>query len=71
VARLAAAADRIQRPAELGDLEISVTPSGQITRELAEQFARAGVHRLVLLAPPTAEGPAQTIQAGVAAVSVL
>jgi probable F420-dependent oxidoreductase len=67
VARLAAAADRIQRPAELGDLEISVTPSGQITRELAEQFARAGVHRLVLLAPPTA----QTIQAGVAAVSVL
>jgi probable F420-dependent oxidoreductase len=71
VAGLAAAAGRVQRPAELGGLEISVTPRGQITRELAAEFARAGVHRLVLLAPPAADGPAQTIQAGVAAVSGL
>jgi probable F420-dependent oxidoreductase len=71
VAGLAAAAGRTQRPAELGELEISVTPRGQITRELAAEFARAGVHRLVLLAPPTADGPAQTIQAGTTAISGL
>jgi probable F420-dependent oxidoreductase len=71
VAGLAAAAGRVQRPAELGELEVSVTPRGQITRELAAEFARAGVHRLVLLAPPAADGPAQTIQAGIAAVSGL
>jgi probable F420-dependent oxidoreductase len=71
VAGLAAAAGRVERPAELGELEVSVTPRGQITRELAAEFARAGVHRLVLLAPPAADGPAQTIQAGVAAVSGL
>ena len=71
VAGLAAAADRVQRPAELGELEISVTPRGQITRELAAEFALAGVHRLVLLAPPTPDGPAQTIAAGTSAVSGL
>jgi probable F420-dependent oxidoreductase len=71
VAGLAAAAGRVERPAELGELEVSVTPRGQITRELAAEFARAGVHRLVLLAPPAADGPAQTIQAGIAAVSGL
>ncbi len=37
----------------------------------AGEFALAGVHRLVLLAPPTPDGPAQTIQAGTAAVSGL
>lgn len=71
VAGLATAADRVQRPAELGELEISVTPRGQITRELAAEFALAGVHRLVLLAPPTPDGPAQTIQAGTSAISGL
>jgi probable F420-dependent oxidoreductase len=71
VAGLAAAAGRVQRPAELGELEISVTPRGRITRELAAEFAQAGVHRLVLLAPPAPDGPAQTIQAGIAAVSGL
>jgi probable F420-dependent oxidoreductase len=70
-AGLATAADQVHRPAELGELEISVTPRGQITRELAAEFAQAGVHRLVLLAPPTPDGPAQTIQAGTSAVSGL
>jgi probable F420-dependent oxidoreductase len=70
-AGLAAAADRVRRPAELGELEISVTPRGQITPELAAEFAQAGVHRLVLLAPPTPDGPAQTIRAGTAAISGL
>jgi probable F420-dependent oxidoreductase len=71
LAGLAAAAERVQRPAELGQLEISVTPRGRITRELAAEFAQAGVHRLVLLAPPTPDGAAQTIQAGLAAISGL
>ena len=60
-----------QRPAELGELEISVTPRGLVTPELAAQFAQAGVHRLVLLAPPTADGSAQVIQAGTTAISGL
>jgi probable F420-dependent oxidoreductase len=69
VAALAAAAGRVQRPAELGELEISVTPRERITPELAAEFTLAGVHRLVLLAPPTADGPAQAIEAGTAAIA--
>jgi hypothetical protein len=48
-----------------------VTPRGEITAELAAEFAEAGVHRLVLLAPPTPDGPARTIQAGTAAIATL
>jgi hypothetical protein len=33
------------------------------------EFAEAGVHRLVLLAPPTPDGPRRTIEAGAEAVS--
>jgi alkanesulfonate monooxygenase SsuD/methylene tetrahydromethanopterin reductase-like flavin-dependent oxidoreductase (luciferase family) len=71
IAGLAAAASRVERPAELGELDISVTPRGQVTRELAAEFAAAGVHRLVLLAPATPDGPAQAIEAGTAAISGL
>jgi hypothetical protein len=71
LAGLAAAADHIQRPAELGELEISVTPRGRISPALAAEFARAGVHRLVVLAPPAPDGPAQTIEAAAAAISGL
>ena len=70
-AGLAAAAARVPRPAELGQLEISVTPRGRITREVAAQFAGAGVHRLVLLAPPAPDGPDRTIQAGIEAIAGL
>jgi probable F420-dependent oxidoreductase len=71
LAGLGAAADHIQRPAELGELEISVTPRGRMTSELAAEFARAGVHRLVVLAPPAADGPARTIQTAAAAIAGL
>lgn len=71
VAGLAAAAARVTRPAELGELEISVTPRGRITPELAARFAEAGVHRLVLLAPPGADGPEHAIAAGIKAVAGL
>ena len=71
LAGLAAAADRVPRPAELGELEISVTPRGRMTPRLAAEFAAAGVHRLVVLAPPAPDGPAQAIEAAAAAVSGL
>jgi probable F420-dependent oxidoreductase len=69
LAGLAAAADHTDRPPGLGELEISVTPRGRITAELVAEFARAGVHRLVLHAPPTADGAEKTIEAAVAAIS--
>jgi len=52
------AAQRYHRPAELGRLEISITPRGPINRETAEQFAALGVHRLIL-APPHKAGEAE------------
>jgi probable F420-dependent oxidoreductase len=71
LAGLAAAAGHVARPAELGELEISVTPRGRMTAERAAEFAAVGVHRLVLLAPPDPDGPARTIEAGTAAVAGL
>jgi len=45
---------RYPRPAELGELEISVTPLGPVNQEIAERFAALGVHRLILMFPPEA-----------------
>ena len=41
------AATRVERPAELGDLEISVTPRGRPDAASVAMFAELGVHRLV------------------------
>jgi probable F420-dependent oxidoreductase len=71
LAGLAAAAGQVERPAALGELEISVTPRGRLTPGLAAEFARAGVHRLVVLAPTAPDGPARTIETAAAAVSAL
>jgi probable F420-dependent oxidoreductase len=71
LAGLRAAAGRVERPVELGDLEISVTPRGRITPEGAAAYAEIGVHRLVPRSPPTPDGPAQTIEAAVAAIAGL
>jgi alkanesulfonate monooxygenase SsuD/methylene tetrahydromethanopterin reductase-like flavin-dependent oxidoreductase (luciferase family) len=71
LAGLRAAADRVDRPDALGDLEVSVTPRGRITAERAAAFAELGVHRLVILAPPTPDGPSKAIQAAVAATTDL
>ena len=43
------AAEQHARPAELGKLEITVTPVGPFDRHTVEAFAAAGVHRLVVL----------------------
>src|SRR6201985_116010 len=64
-----AAAAQVRRPAELGELEISVTPRGRMTAERAAEFATLGVHRLVLLAPPDPDGPARTIESCIAAAA--
>jgi probable F420-dependent oxidoreductase len=42
------------RPAELGELEITVTPVGKFDRRSVEAYAAAGVHRLVVLPRPEA-----------------
>lgn len=57
VAGLRAAQQRIERPPELGPLEISVTPSGPLDADAARRFQDAGVDRLVPLAlASSAEG---------------
>jgi probable F420-dependent oxidoreductase len=45
---LAEARAAVNRPAELGELEVSVTPRGRLDRDAAEQFAALGVHRLIV-----------------------
>ena len=37
------------RPAELGELEISVTPVGRFDTRTVEAYAAAGVHRVIVL----------------------
>jgi probable F420-dependent oxidoreductase len=49
VTGLREAADRYPRPAELGNLEVSVTPRGRIDPATAERYAALGVDRLILL----------------------
>ena len=66
---LAEAAKRVERPASLGPLEITVTPRGRLTPESVAAFADLGVHRLVPVPPPTPEGAAATIEAAAAAVA--
>lgn len=65
------AAKRVERPAELGELEITVTPRGRVTAERAAAFAELGVHRLVPIPPPTPDGAATTIEAAVESVTRL
>ncbi len=48
IAALAEAGERFDRPAELGKLEISVTPQKRLTREDYEAYAEMGVDRLIL-----------------------
>jgi len=48
------AAEQHERPAELGDLEITVTPVGTFDERSVEAYALAGVHRLVVLPKPDA-----------------
>jgi len=71
LAGLRTAAARTARPAELGPLEITVTPRGRLTAATAAEFAEAGVHRLVPFPPPTPDGITATIDSTLEATAGL
>lgn len=48
IAGLRAAAERYERPAELGQLQISITPPGPLTLDQVRAYADAGVDRLIV-----------------------
>jgi probable F420-dependent oxidoreductase len=51
------AASRHERPADLGELEITITPPGTSDLETTRRYAELGVHRLAVQ-PSTAQGEA-------------
>lgn len=55
--RLRAAAERYDRPSDLGEIEVSVTPPRIPDLDTVHRYAEVGVHRLVLQ-PPTMDGTA-------------
>lgn len=48
LARLREVTAGVDRPAELGELEITVTPPGPVDLDTARQYADLGVHRLLI-----------------------
>ena len=48
---IAAARERYGRPAALGDVEITVHPREKLSAQVIEDYAAAGVHRLLLRLP--------------------
>jgi alkanesulfonate monooxygenase SsuD/methylene tetrahydromethanopterin reductase-like flavin-dependent oxidoreductase (luciferase family) len=54
LAALHETAERVSRPAELGDLEITVTPPGTVDLDTARRYADVGVHRLCVKPTDTA-----------------
>jgi len=56
LAGLREAAGRHERPAGLGELEITVTPRGEVDADRARLYADLGVHRLALLPRATGDG---------------
>jgi probable F420-dependent oxidoreductase len=66
MARLRQAVARCVRPPELGRLEISVTPPANVDRDVAQQYAKLGVDRLILRPPRPAD--AATLEAYVAGI---
>ena len=52
----------VERPAELGELEITITPPARLTPEAVEDYAEAGVHRLVSLMSRQESGMLRAIE---------
>lgn len=50
VGRIREIAARVERPAALGPLEITISNRGRVDKDLAARYAEAGVDRLILLA---------------------
>lgn len=63
------ARDDVDRPGELGELEITVTPRGRLTAETATAFAELGVDRLVVIPNPKDDDVRPSIDAALAAVA--
>ena len=61
LAQLREAAERYQRPASLGKLEISIAPRIPIDKETAQRFAELGVHRLIFI-PPSGKDASGLVQ---------
>jgi len=59
IAALKLVGERCERPAELGELEITVTPVGRFDKRSLEGYAACGVHRLVVLPRPHASRDAR------------
>src|SRR5262249_36833872 len=55
VAILRQLAQEHERPADLGPLEVTVTPIGPLDRATVDQYEELGVDRLVLLPDPSAD----------------
>ena len=70
---IAEAVERGERPAERGEIEISVTPPPPFTRETVERYAEIGVHRLIPMAVGVDGAPARpkTVDETVAVVERL
>jgi probable F420-dependent oxidoreductase len=51
---LGKAASEYERPPELGELELTITPIGTLDRATIERYSELGIHRLVLLPEPEA-----------------
>jgi len=62
------AAEEVERPSELGALEITVTPRSRLTAAHAAAYAAAGVDRLVVIPNPGDDDVRPSIDAATAAV---
>ncbi|MET0324749.1 MAG: LLM class flavin-dependent oxidoreductase, partial [Ilumatobacteraceae bacterium] len=71
IAGLEEAAGRVERPAALGELELTVTPRGRLTAETATAFAELGVHRIVIIPDPKSDDVRPSIDAALEAVAAL
>jgi probable F420-dependent oxidoreductase len=55
IAALSKLAGEHERPPELGELELTITPVGTLDRPTVEHYEQLGIHRLVLLPQPDAD----------------
>jgi probable F420-dependent oxidoreductase len=65
IAALRATADRYERPAGLGALEITITPPGPLDLDTARRYADLGVHRLTVQPQSTADAAIDDLIASV------
>ncbi len=71
LAGLRDAAAQVSRPAQLGRLEVTVTPRGRLTQATAAAFAELGVDRLVPMPRAVPDGVASAVDEATAATAGL